>query len=451
MIQFFIVFLQDVTNNESIVFSSFDGSATPIVILDDGWSPNVTKYIRDGEKTWSDVVEELECMTNVATRDEALALIEKLNALIHRAARDIEEKQSYTVRFVVRSQFSNAPNSAFTNVLSPPDDGTVITLSTDIQTAPPGQIKFKLRFKRTGAWITTFNDITHSFEMLSETYGYKGVWTELTSLPTSIQQPTPVSLSINHVSNGNEDSEVEKLFLCVNSRTIGSYKYFSIPPSLNMSVITYPSWRLAQGDFGYLILDNTDSDSKRPYTSPILAPGTYAVFASWRSVQSNISHRLQVQFDNNTETRNVLLFSSDTKPNLTYVGTVTMAVEAKTMYLQTTIGHSTGYELEKIILVGLKPTSVIIELTDFLFKKNLPLIIENTSTKPVKSVRTEGIFADTLLLTYDSIDMVTDNQSFIVSAIGHSPDVFSLRTKDYYHVYKFNATVKYRPIRITFH
>lgn len=457
MIQFFDVFLRDITNNEFILFSVPSGSPTPIVILDDGWAPNVTKYIRDGEKTWSDVVEELECMTNVATRDEALALLEKLNALIHRAARDIEEKQKYTVSFFARSQFSNTSNAAFTYVLSPPDDGNVITLSTDIQTAPPGQIKFKLRFKRTGAWITSFNDTTHNSVLTSDSNPPSGYWKLQTTLPTNITLPTPISLEFSFTAGGTNSVIVEQLFMCINVIDIYLVKDFTWEAPFDMDITFYPSWRLADGNYGYIIRDNTDLyiTDKRPYKIINLNPGTYAVFVSYRSVQPNVSHRIQIQFDNNTETRNTLLLAKDTSPHYQYVGTVKMTTKANLLYLRTTIGHSTGFEIEKILFVRLKETSTIIQLSDWSFIRNANVTIKNDLIMPKKCVIQQWSSTpvlEELLLTYDSIDIVADNQSFTVVAVGNSFNVFSLRTEiDYYKVYTLPVTIKYRPIRTTFH
>lgn len=457
MIQFFIVAIHDLFNNEDIVFSSSAGGYTPIVILDDGWSPNITKYIRDGEKTWSDVVEELECMTNVSTRDDALALIEKLNALVHRAARDIEEKQEYTVTFRVRSQFSTAQISAFTYIISPPDDGNVITLSTDIQTAPPGQVKFKFRFKRTGAWITTSNDITHNGSLLSDTTPPSGYWKLQTTLPTNITIPTPISLTFSFTAESTTSVKVEQFFMCVNVLDMYLVKDFNWDAPFDMDIVFYPSWRLAYGNYGYIIRDNTDSytTDKRPYKIINLNPGTYAVFVSYRSVQPNVSHRLQIQFDNNTETRNTLLLAKDTSPHYQYVGTVKMTTSASFLYLRTTIGHSTGFEIEKILFIKLKDTSTIIKFSDWYFVRNGKVTIKNRLDTPLKNVIQQwgsNPILREVLLTYDSVDIVVDNQSFTAVVIGNSYNVFSLRTElDYYKVITLPTTITYRPIRTTFH
>lgn len=458
MKQFFDVFLKDSTNFEYILFSNPSGSTTPVVILDDGWAPNITKYVRDGEKTWDDVVEELECMTNVATRDTALALIEKLNALIHRAARDIKEKQAYTVTFNVCSQFSTAPNSAFTYVLSPPDDGNVIILSTDIQAAPPGQVKFKLRFKRTGAWITSFNDTTHSSSFINNDSIQPGFWKLQTTLPTTITTPTPISLAFSFVANGSYDVSVEQLFICFNVLNMYLVKDFGHDEPFNMFAITYPSWWLAYGNYGYSILDNTDSYTIdiRPSTFINLQPGTYAVFVSWRSGQANVAHRLQIQFDNNAETRNTLLLAADTNPHYQFFGTVTMTTPSNIMYLRTTIGHSTGFEIEKILLIQLKTTSTIINLSDWKFFRNATVTVNNNILRPVKNTVQRWTFNNVqfqrVLLTYDNLDIVTDNQSFTTIIVGNSPNVFSLRTEiDYQRVTALPATITYRPIRTTFH
>lgn len=460
MNQFFNVYLYDVTNNETIWFSKPDGSVTDVVILDDGWAPNVTKYVRDGEKTWSDVVEELECMTNVATRDEALALIEKLNALVHRAARDIEEKQAYTVRFVVKSQFSTAQNEAFTHVVSPPDDGNVITLSTDIQIAPPGQVRFRFTFKRTGAWITIFNDIIkNSLLYFLNYFPPSGVWEMTDVLPTSIKNVTPFSLSFSFYTSGSKNVIVKDLFICTNVFDYTIVDNFNWEAPFNMDIVIYPHWMFASGNMGFIIKDNTDyyTTDKRPYAFINLQSGTYAVFVSWRSVQPDVAHRLQIQFDNNTETSNILLLSKDTTPNYTYIGTLTMRTKANILYLRTSIGHSTGFEIEKIIFVKLKSTSSIVSLHNFIFIRNAEVIIQNSVLQPFKTViqkRLVGSYElQEVLNTYESLDIVFDDTLLKCVAIGNSPDVFSLQVEpnEYYPVHALPLKIIYRTISTTFH
>lgn len=457
MNQFFTVYLYDVTNNETIWFSKPNGSATDIVILDEGWAPNITKYVRDGEKTWGDVVEELECMTNVETRDEALALIEKLNVLVHRAARDIEEKQEYTVRFVVQSQFSTAQNEAFTHVVSPLDDGNVISLSTNIQTAPPGQIRFKFTFKRTGAWIVS-ETITHSGVLTSDITPSSGYWKLQTTLPTVITQPTPVSLTFLLNDNSSYDVWLHKLFFCVNVTELYVIDYFDWEAPFDMDIVILPYWMFATANMGYVIKDSTDNytTDKRPFTFVNFQKGTYAVFLFWKPNQPHVAHRFQVQFDNNTETSNIILLSDDTRTQCAYVGTITMTQPASILYLRTRVGHSTGFIIEKLVFVKLKTTSNIVSLGHNYFTGNTYLTIENTLLSPIKTfVRSWGsnYYQKEVIKTYESLDIVADNQSFNIVLVGNSRDVFSLRKigGNYDNINSIPVTISYRDIRTIFH
>lgn len=460
MIPFFVVYLWDTTANEEIYFSRYDGSDTPVVILDDGWSPNITTYVRDGEKTWSDVIEEIECMTNVTTRDEALALIEKLNALIHRAARDIEEKQAYTVTFIVKSQFSTDPDGVRAFVVSPPDDGNVITLSTDIQTAPPGQIRFKLRFRRTGAWVATDGDVLTNFYLYANDNVLRGVWWEATPLSVPVQLPTPVSARLNFLLNTNETCTVENLFACVNTQQVFAAKNFVAPYWFDLTQVIYPSSMHALYDFGYLIKSNAEYNTPDPGPSSTISlqKGNYAVFASWRAVQAYVPHALKIRFSGGEETSYGLLLAKNTSPKLAFLGTVTLHTNSEKVFLLTKIGHSTGFELEKLVFVKLKPESSIIQAnglyTNFTIASNELLVIKNHITEPKKAL---GIATaatpneiKTLLYTYDSLDSVVDSQSIYFAVIAHSPQAFSLRVNSTFaNIPILNVTLVHRPIRTT--
>lgn len=462
MIPFFVFYFWHWPTNEYIYFSKSDGSDTPVVILDDGWSPNITTYMKDGERTWSDVTEEIECMTNVATRDEALALLEKINAFVHRAARDIEERQEYTSLFYAQSQFSTALENAFTLVLSPPDDNNVITLSTDIQTAPPGQIRFKLRFKRIGEWIDAITYTQQQFYLDAQTNNYRGVWVGSTSLTAPVQIPTPITLRLKPVSTNNGTCTFETLFLCVNTLQQYVVKNLIIPPYMNATAITYPSSMLAQDNTGYLIQSDAIYSYYIPglFSNVFIPRGTYAIFVSWRSVQPNVAHALKLRFRTRDETNYTLLFAKDTHPKITFLDTITLRVDSSSVYLLHKIGHSTGFELEKLVFVRLKPTSSIIQVQGLLktfFIEPPELLVINNDTVETKNyvviaqANTPNVLRRTLF-TYDSLNIVADTQNISTVAIGHSPEVFSLRTYNgstYAHVNSFDTTVRYRPIRTT--